>query len=66
MDYCNICNVIIINISWYIENTLNEIKLVIDEYMTEETNPPSLINGEISEDKNLIDEEDWNNGWSPV
>ena len=66
MDYCNICNIIIINVSWYIENTLNEIKNVTDEYMTEQTTPPSLINGAISEDKNLIDEEDWNNGWSPV
>ena len=66
MDYCNICNIIIINVSWYIENTLNEIKNVTDEYMTEQTTPPSLINGVISEDKNLIDEEDWNNGWSPV
>ena len=31
MTYCDMCNLLVINIAWYIEYTMNEIKDVVEE-----------------------------------
>jgi hypothetical protein len=59
-------NLIVINVAWYIENSIIEIRNAFDDCLKEYKTQPRFINGEISEDKNLIDEEDWNDGWNPV
>ncbi len=33
MTYCDMCNLLVINIAWYIEQTMNEVKNVVEEYL---------------------------------
>ena len=71
MTYCNICNMIIINMAWYIEQTMNEIKNVVEDCMNHtpsiEKKNYTFVNGKIKEGENyIIDEDDWENGWSKV
>ena len=70
MTYCNICNMIVINVAWYIEQTVSEIKKTVEDCMK---NTPyfgkkyyTFVNGKIKEGENYIIEDDWENGWSKV
>ena len=58
MTYCNICNMIVINVAWYIEQTVSEIKKTVEDCMK---NTPNLekkhytyVNGKIKEEEGLI------------
>jgi len=58
-----------VNIAWYIEYTMNEIKDIVEECLNL---PPkkkkknyTFVNGNKKETE-LLDEEDWENGWSQV
>ena len=69
MTYCNTCNILMVNIAWYIEYTMNEIKDAVEECLNL---PPSIekknysfVNGNKIEER-YLDEEDWENGWSHV
>lgn len=71
MTYCDICNTIIINMTWYIEQTMNEIKNVVEDCMNHtpsmENKHYTFANGNIKEGENyIIDEDDWENSWSKV
>ena len=70
MTYCNICNMIIINVAWYIEQTVSEIKKTVEDCMKNTPNFEkkhyTYLNGKIKEGENYIDEDDWENGWSKV
>ena len=69
MTYCNTCNILMVNIAWYIEYTMNEIKDVVEECLnlppTTEKKNYTFVNGNKKETE-LLDEEDWENGWSQV
>ncbi len=69
MTYCDMCNLLVINIAWYIEYTMNEIKDAVEECLnlpsTNEKKNYSFINGNKIEER-YLDEEDWENGWSHV
>jgi len=64
MTYCNICNMIIINVAWYIEQTMNEIKNVVEDCTKHGKKHYTFVNGKNKE--NEILDEDWENGWSKV
>jgi len=73
MSCYNIYNMVIINVAWYIEQTVSEIKKAVEDCM--KNTPPNFekrrytyVNGEIltEEAEDYIDEDDWNNGWSKV
>ena len=62
---------IIINVAWYIEQTVSEIKKAVEDCMKNTPNFEkkryTYINGEFhEEEEENIDEDDWNNGWSKV
>ena len=63
------CNTLMTNIAWYIEYTMNEIKDVVEECLnlppTNEKKNYTFVNGNKKETE-LLDEEDWENGWSQV
>ncbi len=69
MTYCDMCNLLVINIAWYIEYTMNEIKDVVEECLnlppTNEKKNYTFINGD-KEKEHYLDDEDWENGWSHV
>ena len=69
MTYCDMCNILVINIAWYIEYTMNEIKDVIEEYLNlppiNEKKIYTFINGK-KEEEQYLDDEDWEDGWSQV
>ncbi len=62
MTYCDMCNLLVINIAWYIEQTMNEVKNVVEEYLdlppTIEKKKYTFINGN-KEEVELLDGEDW-------
>ena len=70
MTYCNICNMIVINVAWYIEQTVSEIRKTVEDYMKNTANfekkQYTYVNGKIKEGENYVDEDDWENGWSKV
>ena len=70
MTYCNICNMIIINVAWYIEQTVSGIEKTVEDYMKNTANfekkQYTYVNGKIKEGENYVDEDDWENGWSKV
>ena len=73
MPYYNICNMIIINVAWYIEQTVSEIKKAVEDCMKNTPPPPNFekkhytyINGKIEKEENYIDEDDWDDGWRSV
>ena len=67
MTYCNICNMIIINVAWYIEQTVSGIEKTVEDYTKQGKKHYTFVNGKIKEEENyIIDEDDWENGWSKV
>ena len=70
MTYCNICNMIVINVAWYIEQTVSGIEKTVEDYMKNTANfekkQYTYVNGKIKEGENYVDEDDWENGWSKV
>ena len=71
MTYCNICNMIVINMTWYIEQTVSGIEKTVEDCMKHtshfEKKHYTFANGKIKEGENyIIDEDDWENGWSKV
>jgi hypothetical protein len=69
MTYCNTCNILVINIAWYIEYTMNEVKHVVEDCLnlppTIEKKNYTFVNGN-KEESQFLDEEDWEDGWSQV
>ena len=69
MTYCDMCNLLVINIAWYIEYTMNEIKDAVEECLdlppTNEKKNYTFINGD-KEEEHYLDDEDWEDGWSQV
>lgn len=69
MTYCDMCNLLVINIAWYIEYTMNEIKDAVEECLdlslTNEKKNYTFINGS-KEEEHYLDDEDWDDSWSHV
>lgn len=65
MTYCNICNMIMINVAWYIEQTVSGIEKTVEDCTKHEKKHYTFVNGKIKEGERL-DEDDWENGWSKV
>jgi hypothetical protein len=59
----------VINIAWYIEYTMNEIKDAVEECLdlslTNEKKNYTFINGS-KEEEHYLDDEDWDDSWSHV
>ena len=67
MTYCNICNMIMINVAWYIEQTVSGIEKTVEDCTKHGKKHYTFVNGKIKEGENfIIDEDDWENGWSKV
>ena len=61
---------IIINVAWYIEQTVSGIEKTVEDYMKNTANfekkQYTYVNGKIKEGENYVDEDDWENGWNKV
>jgi len=60
---------IIINMAWYIEQTMNEIKIVVEDCMNHtpsiEKKHYTFVNGKMEEGE-MLDDDDWEKVWSKV
>jgi len=56
---------IIINVAWYIEQTINRIDQMVEDCTKHEKKHYTFVNGEIKEGE-LLNENDWENEWSKV
>ena len=58
MTYCNICNMIVINVAWYIEQTVSGIEKTVEDCMKHTPNFEkkhyTFVNGKIKEEKIIL------------